>query len=207
MSKKGKMFPSKFGLSYTTYKQAKPERLRKASFLFNRLSISRNQSPNVWHIEVASSKNHLPTRSIYTTAATLSNDKQKALNGKHRIGKNIINYNEFEIYRMNGIALIIDVRSPEELKKHGEIPNTINIPIAYINAYFYGEYAEEFENEFGVPMPGADDPIITFCKMGVRSEMARKLLTSPPSGGTIYKNVATYEGSFDEWSLLSTKNE
>ena len=199
------MLPSKFGLSYIMYKQANCEKLRKASFLFARLPISQIHSPNVWTIEPDNIKNHLPHRSISTSEGTFCNDKQKELNG-NKIGKNTINYNEFENYRMKGIALIIDVRSPEELKKNGEIPNTINIPIALLTAYFHGEYVNDFENEFGVPLPGADDPIIVFCKMGVRSEMARKLLTSAPSGGTIYKNVATYEGSFDEWSLLATKN-
>ena len=199
------MLPSKFGLSYTLYKQANCERLKKASFLFDRLSTSLIPSPKVRSINIVSIKNHLPHRSICTSDATFCNEKQE-LNGKHKIGKNTINYNEFENYRMKGSALIIDVRSPEELKKNGEIPNTINIPIGLITSYFHGEYVNDFENDYGVPIPGADEPIIVFCKMGIRSEMARKLLTSAPSGGTIYKNVASYEGSYDEWSQLSTKN-
>lgn len=32
----------------------------------------------------------------------------------------------------NNAALIIDVREPEEVKEHGKIPNSINIPCKYI---------------------------------------------------------------------------
>ena len=99
--------------------------------------------------------------------------------------------------------MIIDVRNPDELKTSGEIPNTINIPLPHIPAHFSGECASEFENDFGVPMPAADDPIIVFCKAGIRAETARQLLISG-SVGTVYNNVANYSGSFDEWSQLSS---
>merc|ERR1719412_374734 len=99
-------------------------------------------------------------------------------NLKSKIGKNEIDYNEFEHYRLKSNAIIIDVRSPEELTKNGMIPNTINIPISQIADYFHGEETSRFEDESGLSFPTAEDPIIVFCKMGVRSEMARKILVS-----------------------------
>ena len=130
-------------------------------------------------------------------------------NLKSKIGKNEIDYNEFEHYRLKSNAIIIDVRSPEELTKNGMVPNTINIPISQIADYFHGEETSRFEDEFGLSFPTAEDPIIVFCKMGVRSEMARKILVSGtvPSSGRIYKNVASYPGSFDEWSALASGSE
>merc|ERR1712141_511347 len=95
-------------------------------------------------------------------------------NIKSKIGKDEIDYNEFEHYRLKSKAIIIDVRSPEELRKNGMIPNTINIPISHIAEYFHGEETSRFEDEFGLSFPTAEDPIIVFCKMGVRSEMQEK---------------------------------
>lgn len=130
-------------------------------------------------------------------------------NLKSKIGKDEIDYNEFEHYRLKSKAIIIDVRSPEELTKNGMIPNTINIPMPQIADYFHGEETSRFEDEFGLSFPTTEDPIIVFCKMGVRSEMARKILVSGtvPSSGRIYKNVANYRGSFDEWSALASGSE
>ena len=189
------------------YKQLSLQTINKSSLLLNGLCTNGIHVANSWNIEPVTINRFLPQRKICTSVANLCNEKQQGLNHKNKIGKTTINYNEFESYRLKGTALIIDVRSPEELKKNGDIPNTINIPVGLITSYFYGEYANDFDSDFGVPLPGCDDPIIFFCKMGVRSEMARKLLTSAPSGGIIYRNVASYEGSFDEWNSLSSKTD
>ena len=115
------------------------------------------------------------------------------------IGKETVEYAEFEQFRRDGSALIIDVRNPDELLNNGEIPNAINIPLSHISSYFFGENSDLFQEHFDKPLPSSKDPIIVSCKAGVRAEMARKLL-STGSGKTVYTNVARYGGSFDEWS-------
>ena len=121
------------------------------------------------------------------------------------IGKETIDYTEFEKLREDKSALIIDVRNPDELLKNGKIPNAINIPLSFVPSYFFGEKVEEFEEEFGSPLPTQTDPIIVFCKAGIRGEMARKLLTTG-SGKNVYTNVACYQGSFDDWSEKRSSN-
>ena len=121
------------------------------------------------------------------------------------IGKETIDYSEFEKLREDKSALIIDVRNPDELLKNGKIPNAINIPLSLVQSYFLGEKVEEFEEEFGLPLPTQTDPIIVFCKAGIRGEMARKLLLTG-SGKNVYTNVACYQGSFDEWSEKKSSN-
>ena len=122
-----------------------------------------------------------------------------ANNKKLIIGKETVEYTEFEQFRRDESALIIDVRNPDELLNNGEIPNAINIPLSHISSYFFGENSDLFEEHFGIPLPSSKDPIIVSCKAGVRAEMARKLL-STGSGKTVYTNVARYGGSYDEWS-------
>ena len=154
----------------------------------------------------------IQARSIFQINAKISINKPtliKASNSKYLcdnannkrliIGKETVEYNEFEQFRRNESVLIIDVRNPDELRSNGEIPNAINIPLSHISSYFFGENSELFEEHFGKPLPSSKDPIIVSCKAGVRAEMARKLL-STGSGKTVYTNVASYGGSYDEWS-------
>ena len=125
-----------------------------------------------------------------------------------KLGKTEVDFDEFEKYRLSGTALIVDVRNLQELQENGEVPNAINIPLPHIPIAFHGQMdAEDFENEFGVKKPTTDDAVIFFCKKGIRADMARKLvsLQSPP--GHIYKNVASYPGSFDEWSEMHRQKD
>ena len=129
-------------------------------------------------------------------------------NKSKKIVKTEVDFNEFESYRLNGTALIIDVRNPHELQEKGKIPNTLNIPLPNIPMFFHGQVSdEEFEEEFGVPKPKPDDAIIFFCQLGIRSEMARNLLTIAAPATHVYKNVASYPGSFNEWNQFSTSKE
>ena len=145
----------------------------------------------------------LPYKQISTSTLNLCKDeKLKDTKTQDIIGKDEIDYVEFEQHRLHGKALIVDVRSPEELKNNGEIPNTINIPFAHIPAYFQGQYVAKFEEEFGIKKPSENEPIIVFCRSGVRAEMAKQLLTNAPTG-IVYRNVAKYPGGFDEWRHLS----
>ena len=144
----------------------------------------------------------LNVRLINTSTARYfpDNSNEKSI----KIGKEIIDYNEFEKFRNSKGALIIDVRNPEELLNNGHIPNAINIPLSHIPSYFFGEDSDGFEEHLGVPLPKQAYPIIVFCKAGIRSEMARKLLTTG-IGNSAFNNVASYAGSFDEWSENNPK--
>ena len=156
-----------------------------------------HQLCNISAVPHSNAPKSLNFRLINTTAERYFPDNCNEKSTK--IGKEIIDYSEFEKFRESKGALIIDVRNPDELLNNGEIPNAINIPLAHIPSYFFGEDSDGFEEQLGVPLPKRDDPIIVFCKAGIRSEMARKLLTTG-LGNNVFNNVASYAGSFDEWS-------
>ena len=136
------------------------------------------------------------SRMLNTTLPDYSNNTSS--DGTALIGKDEVEYVEFEKFRNNDGALLIDVRNPEELLANGAIPKAINIPLPDIPKYFFGEDSS-FEERFDMPLPKKTDPIIVFCKIGKRSETARQLL-STGSGNISYTNVANYKGSFDDWT-------
>ena len=150
-----------------------------------------------------------PYKTFSTCTTRLANEgNTNDVKTQNKIGKDEVGFNEFECHRMNGSALIVDVRNSHELQENGDIPNIINIPLRQIPNYFYGHHsAGDFKEEFGAQKPNKDDAIIFFCKKGIRAEMARKLLTLNAPAGHVYKNVASYPGSFDEWSEFSSSKD
>lgn len=91
--------------------------------------------------------------------------------------------------------MIVDVREVKELKASGEVPGAKNIPLSVFKLAFDLK-EDSFHEQYDAKVPAPNDPIITFCLSGVRSEMARSILVDELG----YENVANFEGSFAEWS-------
>nr|AQY54359.1 heat shock protein 67b.1 [Musca domestica] len=92
--------------------------------------------------------------------------------------------------------LLIDVREPQELQETGQIPTSINIPLATVKQVL-GEQtsAEEFKQKFSREKPSLDSPIVFYCRSGRRSQMAAE--TAVALG---YTNIMNYKGSWLDWA-------
>ena len=84
----------------------------------------------------------------------------------------------------------------------GSIPGTQNIPLSVLKMAL--DLKEDtFEEMYGMKVPDQDDPIITFCMAGIRSEIARKILMEEHG----YGNVANYRGSWMDWNEKNPSSE
>ncbi|KAB8232232.1 rhodanese-like domain-containing protein [Aspergillus alliaceus] len=93
--------------------------------------------------------------------------------------------------------ILVDVREPAELKATGIIPSAVSVPLAsQPDAFFLT--AEEFENRFGYPKPGAEGEgdVVFYCKAGVRARAAAQLAVQ---AGYEAERVGVYEGSWLDW--------
>ena len=78
--------------------------------------------------------------------------------------------------------IIIDVRTPSEVKAEGKIPNSILIPLGNL-----GEGISKIQNY-------RDKKIIVYCRSGNRSASASRILTSLG-----FKNVYNLQGGINKW--------
>ncbi|XP_050343959.1 rhodanese domain-containing protein CG4456-like isoform X1 [Nymphalis io] len=91
--------------------------------------------------------------------------------------------------------VIIDVRSPEEVKSTGKIPSSINIPLNNMQDALITMSEEEFKKQFQRPKPSSSDELIFYCQSGRRSSEA---LDKALKLG--YTKSKTYLGSWNDWS-------
>ncbi|CAK1545930.1 unnamed protein product [Leptosia nina] len=98
----------------------------------------------------------------------------------------------------NRNVLIIDVRELEELKEHGKIPNSINIPLGNVTPVLSTMPDNEFNKLYNRPKPTEDTEIIFYCMIGKRSGMAQQNAINLG-----YKNVKNYLGSYADWANKS----
>ncbi|KAK9800126.1 putative Rhodanese-like domain-containing protein [Seiridium cardinale] len=96
--------------------------------------------------------------------------------------------------RHNSGVHIIDVREPDELASTGKIPTAKNIPITTSPDSFHIT-PEEFQDRFGMDRPGLDEPVVFYCKAGVRSRAAAGIAREAG-----WKSVGEYPGSWVEWT-------
>lgn len=106
----------------------------------------------------------------------------------------VVDFDNFEKIRNEGSSYLLDVRNPKELQDEGAIPGAVNIPLDQIPVAFQMS-GVDFEDTFDHEKPGQDQRIVTFCKKGIRSASAGKMLVRDFG----YKNVFNYLGSNDEW--------
>lgn len=96
---------------------------------------------------------------------------------KRLLGKKL-SKKQFNILINNG-AVVVDVRSPNEFKEEGHLPDALNIPLQFIV-----QKADQFKKQ--------DKVVITVCRHGIRSSMAVSLLKNA--------GVMAYNGG--SWSSL-----
>ncbi|KAL0882178.1 hypothetical protein ABMA27_000724 [Loxostege sticticalis] len=138
---------------------------------------------------------------------TTSADRNMALvyNSTHRLysvqtnPENLtVNYDYVKKATSDGNILIVDVREPDEIKEHGKIPNSINIPLGDITSVLSTMPDKDFEQTYKRPKPSEDTQIIFYCMIGKRSGMAQQNALNIG-----YKNVKNYLGSWTDWATKS----
>ncbi|CAG9795325.1 unnamed protein product [Diatraea saccharalis] len=107
----------------------------------------------------------------------------------------IVSFEEVKNATSNNNVLIVDVREPDEIKEHGKIPNSINIPLGDVTKVLSTMSEEDFRKIYNRSKPSEDSPIIFYCMIGKRSGMAQQ-----NSLNLGYKNVKNYLGSWTEWA-------
>ncbi|KPJ02914.1 Uncharacterized protein C4H3.07c [Papilio xuthus] len=107
----------------------------------------------------------------------------------------IVDYEYVKNATTNKNILIVDVREPEEVKEHGKIPNSINIPLGNVTTALNSLSEKEFEQMYGQKKPSEDNEIIFYCMIGKRSGMAQQNALSVG-----YKNAKNYVGSWTDWT-------
>ncbi|XP_034938449.1 rhodanese domain-containing protein CG4456-like isoform X3 [Chelonus insularis] len=96
-------------------------------------------------------------------------------------------------------VLIIDVREPSEINETGQLPGSINIPMANVLTTL-NLSNEEFQNQFKKPKPEKNTKIILSCRSGMRSGKVQKELQK--NG---YNNTFNYVGGWLEWESKTKK--
>ncbi|CAG4991503.1 unnamed protein product [Parnassius apollo] len=119
----------------------------------------------------------------------------RAYSTQTKLEEMIVDYNQVKRAVSNQNSLIIDVREPEEIKKHGNIPNSIKIPLGNLSTVLNSMSDIEFEQIYGRKKPKDDTEIIFYCMIGKRSGMAQQNTISLG-----YKNVKNYVGSWTDWA-------
>jgi 3-mercaptopyruvate sulfurtransferase SseA len=93
--------------------------------------------------------------------------------------------------------VLIDVRSPGEIRETGLIPFAINIPVEAVATVLREDYdKDEFEDVFGREKPTQQGHrLVFYCKSGGRSAIACSMAESLG-----FQSVSNYGGSWMEWS-------
>ncbi|CAH0763945.1 unnamed protein product [Diatraea saccharalis] len=86
----------------------------------------------------------------------------------------IVSFEEVKNATSNNNVLIVDVREPDEIKEHGKIPNSINIPLGDVTKVLSTMSEEDFRKIYNRSKPSEDSPIIFYCMIGKRSGMAQQ---------------------------------
>ncbi|KAI7806875.1 thiosulfate sulfurtransferase/rhodanese-like domain-containing protein 3 [Triplophysa rosa] len=113
-----------------------------------------------------------------------------------------VSYEQLKKLLVARSGVVIDVREPWELREYGNIPGSINVPLAQVNGSLQLS-PEEFKEKYGGDMPSPSQNIVFTCLAGVRSKTA---LDAAVSLG--YTNVQHYPGGWKDWAereLIQTK--
>ncbi|XP_026737468.1 putative thiosulfate sulfurtransferase, mitochondrial [Trichoplusia ni] len=109
--------------------------------------------------------------------------------------KHSVDYDYVKRAASNASTLIIDVREPDEVKEHGKIPNSVNIPLGSVSPALGLMTDKEFEDAYNVPKPTEDNELIFYCMIGKRSAKAQQNALNLG-----YKNAKNYSGSWNDWA-------
>ncbi|CAH2071732.1 unnamed protein product, partial [Iphiclides podalirius] len=100
-----------------------------------------------------------------------------------------------ELHHFNTCTIIFTLIEPDEIKEHGKIPNSVNIPLGSVSTTLNTMSEKEFEQTYGRKKPSEDTEIIFYCMIGKRSGMAQQNAISLG-----FKNVKNYVGSWTDWA-------
>ncbi|CAH1735992.1 rhodanese domain-containing protein CG4456-like [Aphis gossypii] len=104
-----------------------------------------------------------------------------------------INYERLKEFINQNDALIIDVRTKEELATTGVLPNSYNIPLDELNTAFEST-PEKFLEKYNIPKPDKDQKIVFSCAKGIRSLKACRYVADLG-----YKNLFNYTEGWFGW--------
>ncbi|SCV71573.1 BQ2448_3161 [Microbotryum intermedium] len=99
----------------------------------------------------------------------------------------------------NDDILLIDVREPNEVVQ-GSIPSAVPLPLSSFEKSLSMDEGD-FVKQHGFKKPNKSQPIIFFCKAGVRAQTAIDL--AKKAG---YKQLRNYEGSYADWIAKDQAN-
>ncbi|GAA6057236.1 hypothetical protein JCM3770_003815 [Rhodotorula araucariae] len=96
--------------------------------------------------------------------------------------------------------LLIDVREPAEVSL-GSIPSSVNLPLSSFEKSLAMDEGD-FTRVHGFHKPTKKQPMIFYCKAGVRAQTAVDLARSQG-----YKLSRNYEGSYNDWVAKEGANQ
>ncbi|GJN92298.1 hypothetical protein Rhopal_005328-T1 [Rhodotorula paludigena] len=96
--------------------------------------------------------------------------------------------------------LLIDVREPEEVAL-GSIPSSVNLPLSSFEKSLSMDEGD-FTRVHGFRKPTKNQPMIFYCKAGVRAQTAVDLARSQG-----FKLARNYEGSYNDWVAREGNNQ
>lgn len=108
------------------------------------------------------------------------------------IGK--VDYAEVKKLINDPRKLLIDVREPKELTETGQVPSSINIPLAIVSQELASS-EQIFKSKYAREKPQPDTELVFHCRSGVRSLKAAEAAVALG-----FKNVKNYEGSWLDWA-------
>ncbi|BGP50560.1 hypothetical protein JCM10450v2_006479 [Rhodotorula kratochvilovae] len=97
-------------------------------------------------------------------------------------------------------VLLIDVREPAEVAL-GSIPSSVNLPLSSFEKSLAMDEGD-FTRVNGFHKPTKKQPMIFYCKAGVRAQTAVDLARSQG-----YKLARNYEGSYNDWVAKEGANQ
>ncbi|XP_045535005.1 rhodanese domain-containing protein CG4456, partial [Papilio machaon] len=138
----------------------------------------------------------LPTvRTLSINLPINTNQSRRLYSEDAKLQEIIVDYDYVKNATSNKNILIVDVREPDEIKEHGKIPNSINIPLGNVTTALNSLSEKEFEQMYGQKKPSEDKEIIFYCMIGKRSGMTQQNAISIG-----YKNTKNYLGSWTDWA-------
>ncbi|CAG4918129.1 unnamed protein product [Colias eurytheme] len=141
--------------------------------------------------------------SSYKASVTLENSTvnnldlclRRSYSEKAKIEDVIVDYEHVKKATANDRVYIIDVREPDEVKEHGSIPNSVNIPLGNVTPALSTMSDDEFTKLYKREKPSENTEIIFYCMIGKRSGMAQQNAINLG-----FKNVKNYLGSWTDWA-------
>ncbi|XP_077293622.1 rhodanese domain-containing protein CG4456-like [Arctopsyche grandis] len=134
------------------------------------------------------------TPQTVTTQQSTTNFPKRNFSSKMAEDK-VVLYDDVLTYKDRKDVLLIDVRDPHELQETGQIPASINIPLADLSNVLQNTSAADFQSKYGRELPDKNANLVFSCKMGGR---ANKGMEAALKLG--FTNAKFYKGSWLEWS-------